>query len=79
LEATKDAIEVSEGATLVVEGGRITSAKGSAIEVKQLHARHGPSTVTIKGTVVEANDPPKIGKGNKVTINGGAPMEPTVP
>lgn len=79
LEATKDAIEVSEGATLVVEGGRITSAKGSAIEVKQLHARHGPSTVTLKGAVVEANDPPKIGKGNKVTINGGAPMGSTVP
>ena len=70
LASEKDALEVSEGATINVDGGRITSAKGAVLDVNALHARHGPSRVTITGVNLHAKESPKIGRGNEVSVNG---------
>ncbi len=53
-----------------MKGGRIASTKGAAIDIKVFHARHGASQVTIQDATIEAAQPDKVGKGNKVTVNG---------
>lgn len=68
--STKDVLDVSEGGTLEMKGGRIASTKGAAIDIKVFHARHGASQVTIQDATIEAAQPDKVGKGNKVTVNG---------
>lgn len=79
LTSEKDAVGVSEGATLTMKGGHVTSTKGAALDVKALHARHGPSKVEISDTTLEAPETPKVGKGNKVSLNGEAPQQATAP
>ncbi len=67
----KDALAVSEGARVNWEGGILSSTKGTAVNVQKEHTLHGPSHVKLgKVDLGDVAEPIKVGKGNKVTLNG---------
>lgn len=73
IEAHREALVVSEGADVSVEGGAMGSRTGRVIDVKAKHARHGASHVTLEGvTLPKAADALRIGPGNDVLIDGQA-------
>lgn len=68
LTAGKHAVRVSEGASFVMQGGRLMSTKGSAFKVDDVHGRHGPSKVALKAVELEGATPVQEGKGNEVNV-----------
>ena len=78
-QAAKDVLAVSEGATLEAKRTRITSEEAAPVDVEPVHARHGASQVVLTDVTIEAPGPAKIGKGNKVSLNGKAMNETVKP
>jgi CotH kinase protein len=71
IAATKVALRISEAASISMSGGRISSTKGSAFKVDDVHGRHGPSKVELKAVHLEGAEPVQEGKGNEVSVSPG--------
>jgi len=71
-DATKDVLAVSEGASLEVNGARISSRQAAPLDVEPMHARHGAAHVVLSDATLDAPKPVKVGKGNEVSVNGEA-------
>ena len=64
---------------VALRASRITSEEAAPVDVEPVHARHGASQVVLTDVTIEAPGPAKIGKGNKVSLNGKAMNETVKP